>query len=221
LVENFTKPEAQLVGLGLSLISMIRLACDPEKSSLETSPAALEDRGYEACDHLSVIQKSVQNVFDLVDDDEGKWIPTFTSTLHPLYTAYEAAKLTVAAADLLTQQKLQPFERLVAKLGDMKGTAKGLRQMLKRTAEAVKERLNDNPWLDFVLQEVQHDNPIVDDDSTIRGDTRTNSGSESSVSYLGIGPSITRALGAEFLENWTGEVVESWRDSARGLACFK
>ena len=218
LAENFTEPEAQLVILGLNLISMIRLACDPEKSRSETTPAALEDRIQEACDYLAAIQKSVKSVFDLVDDDNAKWIPTFTSTLHPLYTAYEAAKMAIAAADFLNLQKLQPLDRFVATLRDMEGIAKKLRQMLIYTAEAVKERLNDNPWLDFVLQEVKDDDPASDDDSATQSNSRAH---QSSASHPGIGVSIAQTLGPDFLENWAGELVDSWRDSARGLAFFK
>jgi N-terminal acetyltransferase B complex non-catalytic subunit len=195
----FTEPEKQLVNLGLNMISMIRHACDPEVVKLKPTHSNLEEWACDANEGLSEIQESVKAVHKLVDDDR-KWIPTFTSTLHPLYTAYEAVQLTDAAAKYLIQWKLGPYEDLVAKIEEMKRMTAKICRSLKETTEAIHERLNDSPWLDFVLEEVQIDDPS---------------------SSPGMGSLITESLGIAFLENWAGDVVESWRESAKGLACLK
>jgi N-terminal acetyltransferase B complex non-catalytic subunit len=68
-------------------------------------------------------------------------------------------------------------------------------------SSTIKKSLDEGGWIDKVLESVQGD-PDVADTTSVAGTLRS-------------------VVDENFMEQWAGEVVDSWKDSVKGFAYFK
>ena len=231
---DLTRSEDFLVLLGLTLIHLILVACNPDVQSKEDVRTATQRSCDRACVNLvkfkTYIEIHVQGAGD------GK-IPAFFTTLHPLYTAYEAGKMALAVADYLTNSDIWKHEGIAQLATRIRKDAKELQQSVRTIAARVRKGLNEGHWLDFVLDQVRTKDSDSGDSTAENDEAEDSLSADASIAKdasrkfddkdniilppLEMGAVFTEALGSDFLEYWAGELVESWRESVMGLACLK
>lgn len=131
-------------------------------------------------------------------------VPAFERTLHTLYTAHEVGTAAVNLCGYLSRKGKDVYD----KQADANKTVLDLGQRLLQATvgkcAAVKKGLDEGGWIDKVLE------------SVLPEETEGQQGA--SVSIV---EALREHLDEGFMEQWAGEVAESWRDSVTGLSLLK
>ncbi|KAH6709317.1 N-acetyltransferase B complex non catalytic subunit-domain-containing protein [Leptodontidium sp. MPI-SDFR-AT-0119] len=131
-------------------------------------------------------------------------VPAFERTLHALYTAHEVGTAAVNLCGYLSRKGKDVYD----KQADANKTVLDLGQRLLQATvgkcAAVKKGLDEGGWIDKVLE------------SVLPEETEGQQGA--SVSIV---EALREHLDEGFMEQWAGEVAESWRDSVTGLSLLK
>ncbi|CZS94560.1 uncharacterized protein RAG0_04512 [Rhynchosporium agropyri] len=192
-----TEPEILAQATYNSIARIIHHACSPE---LRTEPD-LKDKvaGYTQ-DLVASLEKHVA----VIESMEGL-VPAFADKLHALYTAHEVGSAVANFAGYLArrgtdvfkqyrQEEYFPREKIV-QLGE-----KLLDGVAKQGME-VKRGMDEGGWIDKVLEHV------LPEESDGVGDR-----------IVGV---LRELLDEGFMEQWAGEVADSWNDSTTGLGLLK
>ncbi|RDW64145.1 hypothetical protein BP5796_10647 [Coleophoma crateriformis] len=173
---------------------------------------AAEEHDKADTNHLRNLTKTVQiscsKLMKLLKKISTKAsVPGFMSTLHPLYMAHELA-IAILNFDryfrLSGKCKCTFVAQLQASNKESVLIAERLLKEVLSISENSRKSMDESGWIDRVL------------DSVIDGD-KDDSGEKSTT----LAGAFKATVDADFMENWAGEVVESWRDSVMGLACLK
>lgn len=124
-------------------------------------------------------------------------VPATCDTLHTLYVAYDIGTTVTRLSTHLLQTKSD------VKLGDSLVTAEKLIKATIAKATVIKQSLDEGGWIDRVLKGVYQGDIDVSADS------------------LSIPGTLKSVVDENFMEEWAGQVVESWKDSVKGFAYFK
>lgn len=124
--------------------------------------------------------------------------PAIQLALGHFYDTYEIASAIIKLAKYL-QKDPRPDHQLHQSFN----MAERIIKTIIESSSAIKNSLDGGGWIDMVI------NSVFQRDLGVDGDTT----------------SIPRALKSvvheDFMEEWAGEVVDSWKDSAKGFAYFK
>lgn len=227
---TFTVPERLLVQIGLLLIEFLTISCDPDLSQKETVSKDAANLGREYGQYVFEFMMFIENSIGKKDEPADDWIPMFMTTTHPLYTAHEAGTLTLAVADYLSkaaiwvnQDVMHSVEHCLREFGLM------LRNIVSSKARMVMTWVN-GPQLDNVLAQIQSERRESNEAPSEKGNGVDDEAFELANGYKRdllpdapqtVGTLLTECVTPEFLENWASELVDSWRESAMGLACLK
>ena len=127
-------------------------------------------------------------------------VPAFGSTLHVLYTVHEVGRTILNLCHYLPKQSkvfLEKQREASVKIEELAGK---LLQLVVDKCTFVKKGLDEGGWIDKVL-ECTLPNAQEGDGAIVS--------------------SLRELLDENFLEEWAGEVVESWRDSVIGFSYLK
>jgi N-terminal acetyltransferase B complex non-catalytic subunit len=131
-------------------------------------------------------------------------IPAFGNTLHALYTAHEVGRTVVNFCKYGSKQGKDFVEKQKQPSAKIEELARKLLQLVVDKCAVVKKGLDEGGWIDKVL-----DCTLPDAQGPDGGVSPT------------LVASLRELLDENFLEEWAGEVVESWRDSAIGFSYLK
>jgi hypothetical protein len=126
--------------------------------------------------------------------------PASGKTLHCLYEAYDVG-ITVGRLDEYLFQA-----RSNIKLSKSLKLAEQLVEATVTKATAIKKSLDQAGWIDEILKRVSREDPDVLVDSASR--------------HTDLPGALKSLVDENFMEEWAGQVVESFRDSVKGFAYF-
>jgi N-terminal acetyltransferase B complex non-catalytic subunit len=124
-------------------------------------------------------------------------------TLHALYTAYELGIMVMKFTAYLSRTKQDTYntqEQANLKTNEL---PEGLLQAVFEKSTAIKKGLDESGWIDKILESVSHGEQASTDQPISIADT------------------LKGIIDENFLEEWAGHVLESWRDSLVGFSNFK
>jgi N-terminal acetyltransferase B complex non-catalytic subunit len=127
-------------------------------------------------------------------------VPAFGSTLHVLYTVHEVGRTILNLCHYLPKQSKVFLEKQREASVKIEELARKLLQRVVDKCTFVKKGLDEGGWIDKVL-ECTLPNAQEGDGAIVS--------------------SLRELLDENFLEEWAGEVVESWRDSVIGFSYLK
>lgn len=123
--------------------------------------------------------------------------PATREVLQFLYEAYDVGTTVVRLNAYTTQTKSE------IKLQESLDLAQRLVKVVIAKAAMIKQSLDEGGWIDRVLKSVfQGDLDVPEDNTSIPG-------------------TLKSVVDENFMEEWAGQVVESWKDSVKGFAYFK
>jgi N-terminal acetyltransferase B complex non-catalytic subunit len=123
--------------------------------------------------------------------------PATRGVLHSLYVAYDVGTTILRLNAYLTRTK--PETKLQASFG----LAEQLVKAVIQKATMIKQSLDEGGWIDKVLKSVfQGDIDVAADSLSIPG-------------------TLKGVVDENFMEEWAGQVVDSWKDSVKGFAYFR
>ncbi|KAE9381361.1 hypothetical protein N431DRAFT_424923 [Stipitochalara longipes BDJ] len=129
-------------------------------------------------------------------------VPAFGNTLHVLYTAHEAGRTILNFCKYVSKQGKGFVEKQKEASTKINELAKKLLQLVVDKCAVVKKGLDEGGWIDKVLE------------CTL---PEAQEGSDGEVVMV----ALRELLDENFLEEWAGDVVESWRESMIGLSYLK
>ncbi|CAL3964286.1 unnamed protein product [Diplocarpon coronariae] len=147
--------------------------------------------------------KSLENNLASVEHMESI-VPAFQSTLHALYTAHEVGTVAVKFCSYISRRGKDVYEKQADANKAIAAVAQQLLQTVAAKCAAVKKGLDEGGWIDRVLESV-----LPDENGGI---------SELSVETVA---ALRKLVDENFMEEWAGEVVESWKDSVVGFSLLK
>jgi N-terminal acetyltransferase B complex non-catalytic subunit len=127
----------------------------------------------------------------------------FQETLHTLYTAYELGIMVMKFISYLSRTKQDIYNTQEQANLKTSGMAERLLQAVFEKSTTIKKGLDESGWIDKVLESVSHGEQA----STDQG--------------ISIADTLKGIIDENFLEEWAGHVLESWRDSVVGFSNFK
>ena len=181
------------------IAQVIQLACDEEQWEEQGFRNTLDNSNTDLLGRLKKQTLFIKNAKGLA--------PAFSSTLHSLYTAYDIGRMVLKFSNYLSQPSMSVHSTQVAANKKVVEGARQLIQAVADTCAAIKRELDEGGWIDKVLDSVlrsEHDIPIEQ--------------AGKSVSLVG---TLQELVGENFMEEWAGQVVESWKDSIIGLSYLK
>jgi N-terminal acetyltransferase B complex non-catalytic subunit len=178
---------------------IIQQACDEERWAEPDFQKSLNNFNLDLLGRLEEQVVLIENTQDLA--------PAFSSTLHSLYTAYDVGRMVLKFSKYLSQRGLRVHETQVEANKKAVEAAGRILQAVADKCAITKKELDESGWIDNVF------NSVLQGDQDGAAER-----SEASVSVV----EILRGLVDEnFLEEWAGQLVESWRDSVIGLSHLK
>jgi N-terminal acetyltransferase B complex non-catalytic subunit len=121
--------------------------------------------------------------------------PASEQVLHTLYVTYEIATSVLRLDRYLTRTGS-------GELRESLKLAERLINMVIEQSSAIKKSLDEGGWIDRVLKSVFQGDLDVEDTTSIPG-------------------TLKAVVDENFMEEWAGQVVDSWKDSVKGFAYFK
>jgi N-terminal acetyltransferase B complex non-catalytic subunit len=173
--------------------------------------AARDQEQWTEADFQDTLDKYNKDLFDTVQEQYAlvenlkEPVPAFGSTLHVLYTVHEVGRTVVKLCKYLSKQSKDVVEKQKEASMKIEELVRKLLQLVADKCAVIKKGLDEGGWIDKVLE------------STL---PESEDGADSGVS-LAVVSSLKELLDENFLEEWAGEVVESWRDSAIGFSYLK
>ena len=128
-------------------------------------------------------------------------VPALGDTLHALYTAHEAGRTILNFCKYVLKQGKGFVEKQKEANTKVDELARKLLLLVVEKCAVVKRGLDEGGWIDKVLE------------STL---PEVQEGSDG-----GVVAALRELLDENFLEEWAGEVVESWREAVVGLSYLK
>jgi N-terminal acetyltransferase B complex non-catalytic subunit len=126
--------------------------------------------------------------------------PASQGVLLSLYTTYELGITVLKFSAYLARIGL-PAPESFSFNEEIKSYGDRLVHAVIEKSSTIKKSLDEGGWIDKVLESVQGD-PDVADTTSVAGTLRS-------------------VVDENFMEQWAGEVVDSWKDSVKGFAYFK
>ncbi|KUJ22389.1 uncharacterized protein LY89DRAFT_636366 [Mollisia scopiformis] len=128
-------------------------------------------------------------------------IPAFQTTLNAIYTAYEVGRSALNFCKYLsTKGKAVHLSQTEASKKVTQAAEQLIRVVMEKCA-FIKKGLDEGGWIDKVLESVFPD---------------SQTGSE-----LSLTEAVRKVTDEVFMEEWAGDVVESWKDSIAGFSYIK
>ena len=121
--------------------------------------------------------------------------PASKHVLHTLYVSYEVATSVLRLHRLLTRTGSGELHESLDLAGRLINT-------VIEQSSAVKKNLDEGGWIDKVLKSVFQGDMDVEDTTSIPG-------------------TLKAVVDENFMEEWAGQVVDSWKDSVKGFVYFK
>lgn len=134
-------------------------------------------------------------------------VPALGSTLHALYTAHEVGNTVVNFCSYLSKGGKDFFEKQKEAIAKINELARKLLQLVMKKCADVKKGLDEGGWIDKVLECT-----LLYAQDGANGVVGTS---------LPLVRSLKELLDENFMEEWAGQVVESWRDSVIGFSYLK
>ncbi|KAK2626510.1 hypothetical protein QTJ16_003685 [Diplocarpon rosae] len=131
-------------------------------------------------------------------------VPAFQSTLHALYTAHEVGTMAVKFCSYILRRGKDVYEKQSDANKTVAAAGQKLLQIVAAKCAAVKKGLDEGGWIDKVLESV-----LPDESDEIN---------KVSVEIVA---ALRKLVDENFMEEWAGEVVESWKDSVVGFSLLK
>jgi N-terminal acetyltransferase B complex non-catalytic subunit len=153
----------------------------------------LDRHNKDLCESLEEQLLLIENLQEL--------IPALGSTLHALYTAHEVGRTIVNFCSYLLKQSKDFVEKQKEASTKINELARKLLQLVVEKSAMVKKGLDEGGWIDKVLESTL---PEAQD--------------AASVPVMG---AMRELIDENFMEEWAGDVVESWRDSIIGFSYLK
>ncbi|KAK0126361.1 hypothetical protein ONS95_007967 [Cadophora gregata] len=194
--EDLTGPEALAKSTYDAMAFIIYHACDRALCSESDIMDKLDSYNKDLAESLEKHLATIDKMEDLV--------PAFASTLHTLYTAHEVGTAVVNLCSYISRRGKDVSDKQAEANKTALDLAQRLLQATIGKSATVKSGLDEGGWIDKVLE-------CVLPDAT---------GGEQRVSP-GLVEALREHLDEGFLEQWAGEVTESWRDSVAGLSLLK
>jgi N-terminal acetyltransferase B complex non-catalytic subunit len=129
-------------------------------------------------------------------------VPAFGNTLHALYTAHEVSRTILHFCKYVSKQGKGFVEKQKEATAKIEELARKLLQLVVEKCGVVKKGLDEGGWIDKVLECTLPEAQEGGDDGAAMG-------------------ALRELLDENFLEEWAGEVVESWREAVVGLSYLK
>jgi N-terminal acetyltransferase B complex non-catalytic subunit len=139
------------------------------------------------------LRAKLEQVTKLVN---GRQNPTPASfeVLHTLYYAYDLASNVERAVKYLAQAHLKVGKTQIEENKKIGESAMRVKQAVEEKVKGIKDGLDESGWIDSVVEVLE---------------------------VGGLGEQLRGMVGDNFVEEWAGEVVESWRESVVGLGYLK
>jgi len=176
---------------------------------------------YEACDRERWPEPDYQETLDtfnttllgrlekhlaMVENTQGV-VPAFGSTLHTLYTAYEVGRMCLNLDKYLSRPLIRVHETQIIANQKVVEIALKLSQAVVEKSTIIKKGLHEGGWIDKLLECVM---PGYE-----------NGTDEFKATSISIAYALKGLVDENFMEEWAGQVVESWGDSIEGLSYLK
>lgn len=123
--------------------------------------------------------------------------------LQPLYAAYELGTAVLKFISYLSRTKQDIYNTKDEANVKTRESAERLLQMVIKVSTAIKKGLDESGWIDKVLESVSRGEQAGADEPKAIADT------------------LKSMIDENFLEEWAGYVLESWRDAVVGFSHFK
>lgn len=137
-----------------------------------------------------------------VIDAKKNLVPALSTTLHSLHTAYDVGRAILRYNKYLRQPKIRVHSSQLQSNEKLMELAGRLTQLVANKCVSIKKELDESGWIDRLLE------------SVVRSD-------EQSDASLPVVEALKELVDENFMEEWAGFVVESWRDSVVGLTYLK
>jgi len=160
--------------------------------SKQASPS-LDEHNISLCEKLD-------KLVVLVKGNESSHLP-FGDALHTLYTFHELGSVIVKAAKYISQPTNRAAKSQIAANPKLAEQAKKLMQAVADISKLIKSGLDESGWIDRVLESVLGEESTEGTDLVVE--------------------KLKKVVNENFLEEWAGGVVESWRDAVTGLSYLK
>ena len=128
-------------------------------------------------------------------------VPALGDTLHALYTAHEAGRTILNFCKYVSKQGKPFIEKQKEANAKIDELARNLLQLVVEKCAVVKKGLDEGGWIDKLLE------------STLPEAQEGGDG--------GVVDALRELVDENFLEEWAGEVIESWREAVVGLSYLK
>jgi N-terminal acetyltransferase B complex non-catalytic subunit len=129
-------------------------------------------------------------------------VPAFGNTLHALYTGHEVGRTVANFCKYLSKQSKDFVAKQKETSTKVEELARKLVHLVVDKCAVVKKGLDEGGWIDKALE------------------CTLPEAAEGEVA-VAVVSSLRDLLDENFLEEWAGEVVESWRDSVIGFSFLK
>lgn len=135
--------------------------------------------------------------------------PAFEETLNSLYTTYELGRTVSNFTIYFSRTHKSVKTSQTPGLKKVKATSDKLMKEVIERASEVKKSLDEGGWIDKVLECVMGDG--LDEEVEVGHDGE----------FDGITSALKTLVDEYFVEEWAGQVVQSWNDSVEGFSYFK
>lgn len=197
-VDKLTPSETQSSKLYHTLAQML---CDLSDSDKLTSP-----------DFTDVIASSFKSLYDILQghlailEKMQNIVPAPQPVLHAIYTAHEAGRTAVQFFLYFSKLRKEVWSKHEDNKIKLSRIAHSLLRTVADKASTIKMSMNEGGWIDKVLEAVLPEPSEGDDQSKFVDE---------------IVEAMRDLVDENFMEEWAGEVVESWRESVVGFALLK
>jgi N-terminal acetyltransferase B complex non-catalytic subunit len=195
--EGMTRSEELAAATYHAMALILRAARDQEQWTETDFQGTLEKYNKDLLDTFEEQLVLIENL--------KKPVPAFGCTLHVLYTAHEVGRTVVNFCKYLSKQSKDFVAKQKEASMKIEELARTLLQLVVDRCAVIKKGLDEGGWIDKVLE------------CTLPEDQ---DGDEGGVS-LAVVSSLGELLDENFLEEWAGEVIGSWRDSVVGFSYLK
>ncbi len=190
--EGMTRPEQLAAATYHAMALILRASHDQDLWTENNFQGTLDKYNNDLCARLEEQVALVETL--------NEPVPAFHSTLHVLYTVHEVGRTILNLCRYLPKQSKVFIEKQREASLKIEELARKLLQLVVDKCTVVEKGLDEGGWIDKVLECTL---PVAQE-----GDGA-------------IVSSLRELLDENFLEEWAGEVVESWRDSVIGFSYLK
>lgn len=192
-----TRPE-QLAAHAYHAMGVILIeSCDQELWTEGDFKSRLENLGLELCSRLREQAEVIASLQYAV--------PAFQSTLNAIYTAYEIGRTALYFCKYLAGKGKAVHRSQAEANNKITEAAEKLVQEVIQKSTFIKKGIDEGGWIDKVLESVFPESQAGGDHG-------------SSASLMA---AVREVPDEVFMEEWAGEVVESWKDSIAGFSYIK